>query len=469
MVPRGRAQGALLAPPLPGVYRGPVFARRALLVTIFLMFVADTGAPYADWFAPFGWAHFLSEALPWKIRAVDHVFALCLLLAPREQSRGQVVRPMRNMLLLAAGTTAVCFAYGVMRGGDSWAGAWQTYLMMSGVLFAFAVSATFRTQEHYVSFAKVLVAAAAYRAVMCWCYYLLYIRTGRVDPLPEYLTSHDDTVLWVVCILLLLLRLIEPSRPGDRFGSFLLVVLLGGAVLFNQRRLAWVSLGMGGALLFFLLPPGKAKRRAARAVLTLSPILLIYTAVGWGRPERIFKPLQSISTVSTAEDTSTKARNVENLGLIATSNANNPLFGTGWGHPYIEVSNKYSIAKYFPLWRFIPHNSILGLLAYSGILGFCGYWLVFPTAMFLTARMARMSKTPGARHLGAMGAAQLVVCANQFYGDMGIYYAKSVYMLALSYAIALRLPVMTGVWPGPKRVRRVPEGPALKTATTSSP
>ena len=109
--------------------------------------------------------------------------------------------------------------------------------------------------------------------------------------------------------------------------------------------------------------------------------------------------------MTTAEDTSTKARNVENLGLIATSNASGMLMGTGWGHPYVEVSSKYSIAQYFPLWQYVPHNSILGLLAYTGVLGFCGYWMVFPTSMFLAARMARPSRSPlQLRRMGARSA-----------------------------------------------------------------
>jgi hypothetical protein len=211
---------------------------------------------------------------------------------------------------------------------------------------------------------------------------------------------------------------------------------------------------MSLVILLALIPPSGQKRRAMRFVYLLAPVLLLYVAVGWGRSERIFKPLQSFATVSTEEDTSTKARNVENLGLIATANANNPMLGTGWGHPYIEVSNKYSIANMFPLWQYIPHNSILGLLAYTGVFGFYGYWLIYPTAAFFNARMARLAKSPLVRQIGIIGVIQLLVCANQFYGDMGIYYAKSVYILALGYASALRLPLFAEVWPAPKGVRR---------------
>ncbi|MGH7435609.1 MAG: O-antigen ligase family protein, partial [Polyangiaceae bacterium] len=330
-----------------------------------------------------------------------------------------------------------------------WAASWQTYLMLSGVVCALAIAANFRTPEHYVLLAKMLLAAATYRAVMCWAYYWFYIHPGLVYPLPEYLTSHDDTVLWVSCVLLLLLGLVDPLFRGKRVLLGFLLVLLLGAIFFNQRRLAWVSLGAGGALLLYLLPPSKAKRRTMRRLAMLSPVVMLYVAVGWGRPERIFRPLHALSTVTTAEDTSTKARNVENLGLIATSNASGMLMGTGWGHPYVEVSSKYSIAQYFPLWQYIPHNSILGLLAYTGVLGFCGYWMIFPTSMFLSARMARLAQSPHVRRMGALSAANLIVCANQFYGDMGIYYAKGVYMLSISYAIAMRLPVAAGVWPAP--------------------
>jgi hypothetical protein len=290
---------------------------------------------------------------------------------------------------------------------------------------------------------------------------------GKTDP--EYLTSHDDSVLFVVCMLLLLVRLFNAVTPARRAKYIFYLAFFAAAVLFNKRRMAWVSLAMSSVVLFYALPKGRIRRNATRTFLTAAPILLIYTAVGWGRSGVIFKPLRSFSTVSTSEDTSTKARNVENLGLIATSNANNPLMGTGWGHPYIEVSNKYSIARFFPLWQYIPHNSILGLLAYTGILGFIGYWMIFPTTMFISSRMAGTSKDPILSQLGAVTSATLLVCANQYYGDMGIYYAKGVYFLAFGYGLCMRIPAVAGVWPAglPQKKARPDPGPGLPIRSIS--
>ncbi|MGH7271899.1 MAG: hypothetical protein ACREJ3_15830, partial [Polyangiaceae bacterium] len=150
----------------------------------------------------------------------------------------------------------------------------------------------------------------------------------------------------------------------------------------------------------------------------------------------------------TEEDNSTKARNCENLSLIATARASSLAVGTGWGHKYLCLTNKYSIAAEFELWPYIPHNSILGLFAYTGILGFAGFWLAIPTAVFFNARVARLGSTRGLRDAGVIGAAQMIVCTNQLYGDMGSFSPATLYVLAVSYAIALRLPAVAGVWPG---------------------
>ena len=146
--------------------------RWAILVSVFLTFVSDLGAPYSDWFAPFSWAHFYLEALPWKVRPIDHVFVLCWLLAPRRESREPTTRPVRRMLALSFCHHGRVLPLRLPSGAAiPWAASWQTYLMMSGVVCALAIAANFRTPEHYVLLAKMLLAAATYRAVMCWAYY----------------------------------------------------------------------------------------------------------------------------------------------------------------------------------------------------------------------------------------------------------------------------------------------------------
>lgn len=451
------------------VYRLDVALRWVVVVSVFLLFAEDTETIYGHyWAAPMGWLHaFFYAPVPYKIRPLDHILALCLALAPKGASVR--VPAMRNALLIAAGTVVLWFVYGLLTGGDARAASWQVYMMLSAILFAFCIGAVFRTPEDFALLAKALLAAAAYRAMMCWLFYFIYIRPMRVLPFPEYLTAHDDTVLWVTAIVILAVRMVDAKTMGGKARAGVFMAFLLGAIQFNTRRLAWVSLALGLLVAVVLWPPGRQRRRLFRTGLMVAPIVLLYVIVGWGRSESVFKPLRAFATMSTQEDASTKARNVENLGLIATAKTN-WLFGTGWGHPYIAVSDKYSIAQYFELWPYVPHNSILGLLAYTGVCGFLGYWLAFPTAMFLNARTAQLGRSPLARRVALVGAAEMLICANQYFGDMGIFFTKSTYILAGSYAIALRLPIEAGVWPSPKARRKlkgrsVPPPPPAAPAT----
>jgi hypothetical protein len=222
------------------------------------------------------------------------------------------------------------------------------------------------------------------------------------------------------------------------------------AIQENNRRLAWVSLIGALIPLFALVRPGKAKTTVKRALMYVGPVFLAYVLIGWGRPEKIFKPLASFEAVSTGEDASTLARNAENLGLIYTANVNGWVMGTGWGHKYVELTSKYSIASAFELWPYVPHNSILGLLAFLGTAGFIGFWLRLPIAVFLHSRMARLASRPADRAVGLACVPIVVVCCNQMYGDMGCFSLVTMYTLGVVFAAALRVPIESKTWGTPR-------------------
>jgi hypothetical protein len=403
-----------------------------------------------------GWVYgLLLDATVIKVRPFDLILLMVLLVASFKRDRRIAqVAPMRNALLLMLSITVLCFLYGVLRGGEVRFASWQTYLILSDVLVAFTVAATFRTVADFYGLAKWLIAAALYHALMCWISYLTWAH-DLVGESGAFLTTHDDTIQWVVAILVLIVSAVDKRSPVVTVRNVAIILFLIGAIQWNSRRLAWVSLAMGLVVMYVLFPQGAAKRRINRVVRIAGPLVLVYVVVGWGRQNTIFLPLRSISSVSTHEDTSTLARNAENLGLIATANGSNFALGTGWGRPYTFITMKYDISG-FELWRYIPHNSILGVLAFTGVLGFAGFWLALPTAVFLNSRMARLAKDPRARSVGIIGAAQLVVCANQLYGDMGIFDLKAMYVVAISYAMALRLPCVASVWGTPNSRPQAP-------------
>ncbi len=430
--------------------------RRLVGLLLFLVFVDEDNSAYKTrMFSPMAWVHgWLLDPTFIKVRPFDLLMLVVLVVGLlKRDGRGPGVAPMRNALLVAFGTTVLWFVLGLTRGGEGRFASWQTYLLLSCILTAFAVAATFRTAVDFQGLGKWLVGAAIYRAFMCWVSYFTWGK-ALVGQSGAFLTNHDDTICWVVSILVLIVQAADRRTRAITVRNFALICFFVGAIQWNSRRLAWLSLALGVIVTYALFPKGPAKRVARRAATIAMPLLLVYVVVGWGRQNKIFLPLQSLSTISTQEDASTLARNAENLSLIATANYNGPLTGTGWGRPYAILTRKYDIANAFELWQYVPHNSILGLLAYTGIVGFAGFWMALPTSIFFNARVARLSKDPAARSVAIIGVSQLMVCANQLYGDMGTFSLQVMYVVAVSYAMALRLPGFAGVWGRPSE--RVP-------------
>jgi hypothetical protein len=439
--------------------------RRLVQIVLALLWIDQSGSVYAKYmWTPFAWlGAYLIEPIG-KVRPLELLLLIALVVSIAQGAfKVRTVRPMRRTLLGAGAVTLFALVYGLARGGDARSAGWQVYQPFATVLGAFAVAATHHKAEHFVGLYKAYVAAGVIHAVSTIIFHYSFIAPGLVHPLPEAEARHDDTVLWVSCTGILVLLAVQYPSARNRVIAGVLVPILLAAIQFNNRRLAWISLVGAMVALYFVLPDSVAKgsvakRRIRRVGMVMIPVATLYVAIGWGQPEGIFSPLRAFQTVSTDQDKSTKARNMENLGLIATANQHGWVFGSGWGQKYVEVCNAYQIYG-FELWPYVPHNSILGLLAYTGYVGFVGFWMIFPMAAFFHARVARNASRPLDRYVAAVSIMQLVACVDQWYGDMGSFTFLTVYTLVPSLGVALRVPIAAGVWSNSAK-RLPPAAPA---------
>jgi hypothetical protein len=181
-----------------------------------------------------------------------------------------------------------------------------------------------------------------------------------------------------------------------------------------------------------------------RVLLVALPLVLAYVAVGWGREGILFAPLRAFATAGSTEDPSSLARMEENANLTHTLRIKgNPLLGTGWGHPYEKITSWY--ANFGPEWwqyRYLPHNSLLGIAIFSGAAGLFSIWAVVPISAFLATRGAWTCRGTVARAAAMAAAGVPPVYAAQCFGDVGLQSLTSALVLALAMAVAGR----TEVW-----------------------
>jgi len=364
---------------------------------------------------------------------------------------------LRQALLLSFATLLALEAWGVARGGDLKHSLFQMRTLLFTPLVAYLGLYALRGPKDVLVLGRLLVAAAALRAVLGAYFFYAVARPAGI--LPPYVTTHTDTVLYVLAAVFLIARWWEaPSarRLGELAGAGAFVLL---GLYLNDRRLAYVTLMGCLAALFLLSPWNRARRFVTRVALLSLPLLLGYVVVGWSSSAKVFKPVQAIRTVvapaegggGSSADSSTEFRFQENFNLVQTWRAN-PVLGAGFGHEYHEVIRLPDISRFMPDYRYQPHNGILWLLGIGGLLGFSAMFLFLGVTAFLAARAYHAAVRPAERAVMLVGLSSVIAYLNQVYGDMGSQSYTSVWTLAPLVAVVGQVAMSSGGWKEAPRV-----------------
>jgi hypothetical protein len=177
------------------------------------------------------------------------------------------------------------------------------------------------------------------------------------------------------------------------------------------------------------------------------PLVVVYVAVGWNSKSTLFAPVQLFRSVEDAGadvDRSTLFRDLENYNLLATMRYY-PLVGTGFGRPYNEVVQLDDIS-FFKEYRFLPHNSVLGLWGFCGALGFTGLWVSLVVGIFFALRSYYWARIPEERVAAFAALGMVLIYQIQAWGDIGFSEKKSIFLVSAALAVAGQVAVSTGAW-----------------------
>ena len=386
-------------------------------------------------------------------------------LAYRHHQRSMVDRagwvdapaPIGTFAWLSLATVGWLCLWGILHGGATrfmlWQGIRFLYLPVVYALMRQAL----RGMPDAPTVATLLFGVGLFRAGEAILFRSWY---PSVDVL-GFATTHADTVLFVTCLAILGALLLEmPSKRTFRLALVLSPLFLW-AIKANNRRLAYAELALVVVVFWMLTPWRPLKRRVARVLVSLSLPILLYVGVGWGSEAGAFGPVRKFqSMLDSKADSSTLWRELENFNLVFTFKAH-PVLGLGFGRPFEQKIQLPDVTANYELEPYVPHNSVVGLWAYGGLLGFAVLWAVFPVGFFFTVRAYRWSRTPLER-VTALGAAAAQVCyLVQGYADLGFGSWGPVFTLATGYALVGKICVANGAWGlAPQRGASAP-GPVL--------
>lgn len=363
--------------------------------------------------------------------------------------------PLRWAFVCSAASVAALTLFGAVRGGgvDDAKVQTQAFLQILAAAYLFGVS--FRGVRDYRTVGTIIVVAACLKSVMAiYLFYALpteFPNSEGVLMEREYVTSHGDSILFASAMGALIGPLfLQPTRR-HLYTSALLVPLIALGILANDRRLAWVEIGLITAAFIALHPGSWITKRMVRLAVLGSPLLLVYVIVGWNSPSRVFGPVQFVRNIVQAErtdgslDRSTFFRDMENFNLVHTFRSN-PLLGTGLGHRFQQATETDSLEG-FEEYGFLPHNSMLGLWAFTGFVGFSGLFMTVVVAFFLGARAHAHARTPDERLVITAAIGVLGAYLMHLWADIGFTEATAIFPVAIALAILGQMAVATGAWP----------------------
>jgi len=362
--------------------------------------------------------------------------------------RAATPRIQVRLAQLALAGAGYVWISGMVRGGEfSWS-LWQLQRVVYLPILFFLFHLALRGPKDHVALAKVLLAAATTRAVLA----VLIKRfvPGAFDPETgldqlSYATSHSDSMLFASAFVLLLLLVLEGAgRKGVRLAMMLLPILAWGMIA-NTRRLVWVHVALILLTLYVATPDRPYKRKIRKSLYYAAPLIAVYAMAGWNSQYgKLFKPVRiARSIVEPSSDGSSLWRELENFNLILTLKES-PIMGYGYGRRFIEAVPLPQVD--YSLEYYCPHNSLLGLWAFAGWIGFTAMTLMWGVGVYFAMRGYHAAKSPTDRVAAIVSVGAVLVYMVQAFGDLGLGSLTGVYILAPALVVGGKLATATGGW-----------------------
>ena len=409
------------------------------------------------WRSPFRVFGPLFVSLPglnlWAWQVLLFVMAPLCLFRPGAFSRR--ARVMDAAIFFSLACTAVTFAWGLLRGGSAYQSYYQLWRFLTALLLALLLLSVVRSSRDLKVIGLTILAASLVRATLAIYFYWFHVH-GRIVPPPPHMTSHDDSLLFMAGLVVVASWVVVQGRTRAWLTAVSAAPVLFYAMVLNNRRLVWIELVLALVVLYLLLPPGRWRRHLTLALPLVAPVVLAYLFVGANRPGAFFAPARALSTAGSNQDNSSLARQEEIRNLLYTLSADgNPVLGTGWGRPYLKVTSVY--ANFGPEWTqylYQPHNSLLGVAVFAGLVGIGGIWLVVPVAAFLATRGYRDSTGAINRTAALAAVCILPPYSAQCFGDIGFQSFTCNLILGVAMGVAGKVSAWAAAYPAPDRRKR---------------
>ena len=290
----------------------------------------------------------------------------------------------------AAATSLIFFAvlllqalHGLATGGDFRMVYWQIHGMVQLPFWGLLGYMALETADDAVKLFDVMIAAQLLKTLQNLFLYL-------VMPVREfdYLSSHIASLFMATISLAIVLRMVF-VRDRRRMAYYAATAALTLFVwVLNDRRTSTfgfaMSLGFG-----ILVVSREITRRHVECLITVVLPTACYIGVTWnigGPLGAVARAIQNALTHGNAKAEKIDYRDIENFNLFSGI-AHSPVFGVGWGHPFVHYMELPDIFHFSDILSYITHNTVLLIWMNCGPFGIAALATFISTSIAASIRL----------------------------------------------------------------------------------
>jgi O-antigen ligase len=367
-----------------------------------------------------------------------HIGALVMVLLFKHKFEPTDRYPKLAILPLALAFLGIVLlgeARGMTSGGDLLKSLWEIRALVYLVAIVLIAPRMIRSEKEVRILIWVVIAALGLKAFQGFYYFMFTL--GAKLGATQTILAHEDSHFFNFAFIVLLGMILFKFKDSQRTVLLLLLPIMGFLFLVNQRRVTYGTLLLGILIALIVVDNPAVKRRALGFAAAAMLLAVPYTAIFWNSSSAIALPIRQAKSVFDEKDGSNLYRVNEKVNL-AYSITSSP-FGEGFGKKYKVIVPMDDISKLFPLWDFIPHNSVLGFWTKAGTHGFIIFLFFFGGALAHATNSFRKLRDPYHKILALAVMTQIVGQLIVSYYDLQLNYYRNMVFLGMQLGLIAAL------------------------------
>ena len=317
------------------------------------------------------------------ISPMEILLLVMLLVCLVKVGSGALERPAGNVLtayLIFVAALFVAELVGLATGGDFNISLRELRPQAYGFAAFLLAAMLVRDRRHLVQLGTLVFVAVGTKAALAdYRYFVTMARAiGGASWLRESVMSHEESYFYAILLAAFVAMLVWYRSRRRMLAVLPISAITLVAMVENQRRAGIAAMVVMIALVLVIaarherLLRGRIVAGGSVLVAILGGLSLFYTQ-STGAIAQLVRPFRSMIDPSSRDLLSDLYRVAENFNLSYTFHSS-PLLGVGFGHPFLVILAQADIASIYPLWNYIPHNTILWIGAKMGVIGFATFF-----------------------------------------------------------------------------------------------